>query len=86
MRALWKRERSRVNLRVDFFFKPLFVFLNNWKKKTEIIQTGKIAGRTNLLVGDEAVLARRSVIQFWLLLLRCLLDIQIKMCRMLLEN
>lgn len=64
----------------------MFVFLNNWKKKTEIIQTGKIAGRPDLLVGDEAVVARRSVIQFWLLLLRCLLDIQIKMCRMLLEN
>lgn len=81
-----KRERSRVNLRVDFFLKPLFVFLNNWKKKTEIIQTGKTAGRTNSLVGDEAVVARRSVIQFWLLLLRYALDIQIKMCRMLLEN
>lgn len=75
-----------MNLRVDFFLKQLFLFLNNWKKKTEIIQTGKTAGRTNSLVGDESVVARWSVTQFWLLLLRCLLDIQIKMCRMLLEN
>lgn len=67
------------------FLKPLFVFLNNRKKRTEIIQTGKTAGRTNSLVGDEAVVAR-SVMQFWLLLLRYVVDIQIKMCRMLLEN
>ena len=31
----------------------MFLFLNNWKKKTEIIQTGKTAGRTNSLVGDD---------------------------------
>ena len=38
---------------IFFFLKHLFLFLNNWKKKTEIIQTGKTAGRTNSLVGDD---------------------------------
>ena len=81
-----KREVKGESKGCFFFLKQLFLFLNNWKKKTEIIQTGKTAGRTNSLVGDESVVARWSVTQFWLLLLRCLLDIQIKMCRMLLEN
>ena len=71
----------------SWFFKLLlFACLNNWKKRTDVIETGKAAGRTDLLLGEGEMVARRPVVQFWMLLLRCLLDIPVKMCRMLLGN
>lgn len=37
----------------------LFVCLNNWRKRTDLTETGKTAGRADVLVGTGVIVSRK---------------------------